>query len=180
MKMAAYTYAEVETAVAAALDARAHQRGALRGRLKHFQRLGLLDLKAKKGQRVEYNCAQAAQWLIALVLAETGMDPTLIVATLKQSWKRIASEIEQATSRDAESGRFTSYLCLSPRVLSAAFEQKPSAATLYVIQLMPQTPGLASNELLDLIASHKDTWFCSFNLTRLLIRLRNNLPYRRG
>jgi hypothetical protein len=165
-----YSYAEVETALAVALDVRAkHQRGALRGRLKHFQRLGLIDLKAKKGQRVDYTYAQAAQWLIALLMAETGLDPTLIVTSLRQNWKQIVSAVEQATSTDARSGEYA-YLCLWPRVMSATFEEQQRAAVSIDV--------LFIRRLSEQVASNPDRWFSAINITRALHRLQTALPRR--
>jgi hypothetical protein len=180
----AYTYAEVETALAAALGVRTYQRGLLRARLKHVQRLGLIDLQAKKGKqrrRVEYNYAQAAQWLLALILAETGLDPAIVVAMLKNNWKRISRDVEQAASHEARSGRLTSYLRLTPRAMSAAWEQKPpvtiDVTQLDVIQSFAPMPQ--NHPLVQMINANLDDWSCFYNLTRALSRLETALP-RRG
>jgi hypothetical protein len=153
-----------------------HQRGALRGRLKHLQRLGLVDLKAGRKKRVDYSRAQAAQWLLALLLAETGMDPTVIVASLKNNWKTIASAVERATSHEALSGE-PFYLCAWPRVMSAAWGQK-SPLTISVIQLPRPAFPSPRNEMLELITGNPDNWFCIYNLTRVFSRLENALPPR--
>src|SRR5262245_17511488 len=125
----AYSYAQVEAALGAVLAVRAeHRRGPLRARLKHLQRLGLVDLKSGKGKRVEYSHAQVAQWLLALILAEMGMDPVIVVTAIKSHWKQIAGDIERATSWDARSGGAHAYLCLWPRAMSATWEQKPAVS----------------------------------------------------
>src|SRR5262245_3988384 len=178
----AYSYAEAETAVAAAAGVRAqHQRGALRARLKHLQRLGLVELKAKKGKRAEYSRSQVTQWLLALILAEIGLDPTVVVATIKSTWKDISRDVEQATGHEARSGRFISYLILTPRAMSAAWEQKLPVA-IDVIQI--DTPALfvpmpQSHPLIQRINADLDDWSCFYNLTRALSRLETALP-RRG
>jgi hypothetical protein len=172
--MPAYSYAEAEAAVASALGATGalkNQRGALRGRLKHLQRLGLIKLQAEKGKRrIEYSKAQVAQWLIALILAETGLDPTLIVPALKRDWKHLADSLEQAISVEARSGR-PFYLCIWPRTMSAAWEGKPPL-TINVIQFQPSLvpPSLipVQKELLELLNGNPDDWFCIYNLTRAL------------
>jgi hypothetical protein len=174
----AYSYAEVELALAKALDAGiVHQRGALRGRVKHLQRLGLVDLKVGRKKRVNYSREQVAQWLLALLLAETGMDPTVVVASLKNSWKTITGAVERATSHEALSGE-PYYLCAWPRVMSAAWGQR-SPLTISVIQL-PRPASFPSprNEMLALITENPDSWFCVHNLTRVLNRLENALPPR--
>ena len=83
-----YSYGVVEGALAAVfgIDAKT-QRGALRARLKHIQRLGLPGTAAGKGARVSYSLEQAFQWLIALLLSEIGIDPIVIVKTIKKHWK---------------------------------------------------------------------------------------------
>jgi hypothetical protein len=173
----AYTYAEGETALARAVGVGlVHQRGALRARLKHFQKLNLVDLEKGK-KRVRYSRAQIAQWLIALVLAELGLDPTLIVTTLKNNWRNIASTIELVTNHEAQSGQ-PYYLCLWSDVMSAPWARK-SAISLAVIQLQQPTPFVpAANEMLRLVAENRDKWFCTYNLTRVFSRLENALPSR--
>jgi len=173
----AYSYAEAETALARAFDVGLmHQRGALRGRLKHLQKLGLVNLE-KGRKRVRYSRSQVAQWLIALILAELGLDPTLIVASLKNNWRNIASTIELVTSHEAQSGQ-PYFLCLWSNVMSAPWARR-SPISLAVIQLQQPTPfASASNEMLKLVAENRDKWFCTYNLTRIFSRLENALPFR--
>src|SRR5215831_1447485 len=131
-----FSYAEAEGALSRALGfGLVHQRNLVRTRLKHLQRLGLVELNLGKKKRAEYSRAQIAQWMLALVLAEMGLDPSLVVATLKNNWKHIAREIELATSYEAQSGQ-PYYLCLYPRVLSAPVVQKP-ALSIAIIQIPP-------------------------------------------
>jgi len=173
----AYSYAEAETALARAFDVGlVHQRGALRGRLKHLQKLGLVNLEKGK-KRVRYSRAQIAQWLIALILAELGLDPTLIVVTLKNNWRNIASTIELATNHEAQSGQ-PYHLCLWSHVMSAPWAQK-SPISLAVIQLQQPNPfAPAHNEMLRLVAGNRDNWFSTYNITRIFSRLENALPSR--
>jgi hypothetical protein len=180
----AFTYAEVETALAAALGVGlVHQRGALRGRLKHFQRLGLVDIQIGKGRRAAYSRAQAAQWLIALILAETGLDPVLIVATIKKTWKGSAPDIERSTSFDAQSGN-PAYLFVEPRALTAPWEGKaPIAIRVFQMrQPHPAMPGmpfqLQTPEIFQYIATTRDSWLSVYNLTRAMTRLDTALPPR--
>jgi hypothetical protein len=165
-----YAYAEVERAMRDALDIGVErQRGALRGRIKHLQRLGLIDLKAGKGKRVEYSRAQAAQWLVALLMSQIGLDPTLIVPALKRSWRVVARAVEQATSLEARSGS-PAYLVVRPRVMSAGWEQKPPV-TIEVLEL-------TADQLDVLRQVDRENWCCTINLTRPLNRLENALPPR--
>src|SRR5262245_19073973 len=94
-----FGYAETETALAYSLDIPAkQQRSVLRARLKHLQRLNLLGVKSGRGQRLAYSRAQVSQLLLALILAEAGLDPTLIVSAIKRHWRELASAVQQAAS----------------------------------------------------------------------------------
>jgi len=174
----AYTYNEAEGVLGRAFGfGLVHQRGVLRQRIKHLQRLGLVELNLGKKKRAEYSHSQIALWMLALVLAETGLDPTLVVNTLKKNWRNIVGEIELATSHEAQSGR-PYYLCLWPRVLSAPIVQKPalSIAVMQIAPLNPFTPGF--DELRHLVGASPDNWFCIHNITRICTRLENALPRR--
>jgi hypothetical protein len=170
-----FTYAEAESALGAALDfGLVHQRGIIKLRLKHLQRLNLIELNLGKQRRAKYSRAQITLWLLALILAETGADPTLVVTTLKNNWKSLVGTIERATSYEARSGQ-PYYLCLYPRVLSAPVVQQPplSIEIFQIRQPNPFTPGY--DELRQLVDAHRDGWFCIHNITRPLSRLENAL-----
>src|SRR5262245_35593168 len=114
-----YTYAEAEGALGYAFGfGLVHQRGTIRSRLKHFQRCGLIELNLGGKRKAKYSRAQIVLWLLALILAETGADPVVIVAALRASWRRIAGMLErEVTSNDARSGQ-PYYLCVWSRVMS--------------------------------------------------------------
>jgi hypothetical protein len=177
----AYSYVEAENAVASTLGfGLVHQRGMLRARIKHLQRLNLVELNLGKKKRAKYSRAQISLWVIALALAETGLDPTLVVNALKNNWRRIASTIELATSDEAQSGR-PYYLYLTPCVLSAAARQKP-ALSIAIIQLQHPNPYAPVSEQLrqlrEVVAGNSNDWASLYNLTRILSRLENSLPRR--
>jgi hypothetical protein len=175
-----YAYAELETAVAFAVGAGpVHQRGSLRGRLKHFQKLGLPDLKTGKGRQIPYTYEHAAQWVIALLLAQTGLDPVVIVASIKAHWRQLASSIEAVTGVEAGSG-YPYYLCIWPRVMSAAWDhQSPRPLTMQIMQFRtPFSVRPQEYELMRLLEGHPDAILTTVNLTRALVRLQTALPSR--
>jgi hypothetical protein len=98
-----YRYAEVETALAAVFGADAEaQAGVLRGRIKHFRKLGLPKLDVGKGARVRYSYEQVAQWLIALFLNDIGIEPRSIVQLFEKYWTDfLLSAVVQATDKEA-------------------------------------------------------------------------------
>jgi hypothetical protein len=95
-----YPYAKVEAALGAALGTDdTAQRGALRGRIKHLQRVGLVAEKPGKGQRLAYDPARIDDWLIALELGKRGLDPTVVVRALKAQPDYLAETTRLARSR---------------------------------------------------------------------------------
>ena len=81
-----YPYARVERALSAVFSIPADRQGPLRARLKHLNMLGLPGLKPGKGQRIFYSLEQVAQWLVALLIEETGVDPTVAASLVKETW----------------------------------------------------------------------------------------------
>ena len=107
------------------------QRGALRARLKHLQRLGLPGLKAGKGTRVRYNDMQAHQWLIAILLIEAFVDPTIAAQVIHQYWtSHLARWIGQAVD-DPESllGNHL-LLCLRPKLMEEIWRAQIARAAI--------------------------------------------------
>lgn len=79
----AYTYRQVEDALARALDIPPHPIAPLRGRLKVFQRLGLTPEKPGQGKVIRYTIADIYDWALGLALADLGLDPKAIVAMIE-------------------------------------------------------------------------------------------------
>jgi hypothetical protein len=74
-----FGYARVESILAKVFDAEDAQRGAFRGRLKHFRKLGIPAKNPGKGSRLQYSASDLFQLLVALELSEFNIDPNLIV-----------------------------------------------------------------------------------------------------
>src|SRR5262249_3601955 len=100
----AFAYARVEQALGAALYADAEiQRGALRGRLKRLLTLGLPENGPGKGSRRLYSLEEAHQLLVALLLEDAGLDPTVVAPAVKKAWaNNLAERAENATSAEAK------------------------------------------------------------------------------
>jgi hypothetical protein len=170
-----FSYAEAETALAFSIDATKQQRGTLRARLKHLQRLNLLGLKSGRGQRLVYSRAQVVQLMLALILAQAGLDPTLIVTTIKRHWRELAGQVQQAASRPALSESTVTYLVLWSRAMTAAWESKPPIALQILDVERPVTFAIAPlgpSTLLKLIdGANNGHWISFYYLTRALQRL---------
>jgi len=99
-----YGYGLIERALGAALDVgESVQRGALRSRLKRFAQLGLPEpLEGQEGRRL-YSQEECHQMLIALLLCNVGLDPTVVARAVKKAWKQNLKRaaIEAAQEADA-------------------------------------------------------------------------------
>ena len=150
-----YGYAQVEAALAAVFDIDAESRGPLKGRLKHLVRLGLPGLKARKGARIAYSGEHAAQWLVALLLEEAGIDPAVAVKLIEAVWKRfIWRDVQLAMDRQDEQnvrGNHV-FLTIRPRLMTGLWtpEKHPldTSPTLGVFRHFHEMPdGKTSNRL---------------------------------
>jgi hypothetical protein len=94
-----YAYGEIERGLGVTLGAdEAAQKGALRGRLKHLSTLGLPSSGPGKGARRSYSEDEALQLLLALLLADLGIDPALIVPAIKKVWPKLHKRIRMAAA----------------------------------------------------------------------------------
>ena len=74
----AFSYGEVEAALAKVFSIRDVARGAFRARLNNFQKLGFVPSSPGRGRRVSYRPEDIYRWAIGLEFAEFGVDPSLI------------------------------------------------------------------------------------------------------
>lgn len=83
-----YRYAQVELALVLAYDIPAESIGAFRGRIKHFQRIGIVPSSPGKGRKIEYQKDTVFLWAFCIELAEFGVDPTVIKAVVDSIWTK--------------------------------------------------------------------------------------------
>jgi hypothetical protein len=91
-----YSYKTVEKALMAVFDAR---QGALRGRLKRIQTLGLPGGGPGKGQRASYSYEQVCDWLLTLEFEGFGFPPVTAVQMVNQWNRRFSGLIPQARQK---------------------------------------------------------------------------------
>jgi hypothetical protein len=72
-----FTYAIVERALARAFAITPESMGAFRGRIQHFQRLGMVPASPGKGRKISYEIDHVYKWALGLEFAEFGIDPRL-------------------------------------------------------------------------------------------------------
>ena len=81
-----FAYAEVESALVEVFDVGDARQGTFRARLQNFRKLGIPAKNPGKGQRLRYSAADLFQLLLALELTEYGLDPALVVKTIRDDW----------------------------------------------------------------------------------------------
>jgi hypothetical protein len=177
MAPSAFAFGAVERALTRVLRIDAHQHGAFRGRLKHLQRLGLPALEPGKGKRIGYTRELVLQWLIALLLAQLGIDPVLIVQAIKRDWKAVlAPACADALTRSAQEGNHV-YLQLRPRLLTHA--GMANAGFEFATFRRFSTAGTGRDHLPDEEEKPYEgvrTWFCVVDLTPFVSQLDMLLP----
>jgi hypothetical protein len=98
-----YGYGRLERALGVALYAKdkATQQGALRGRLKRLSTLGLPPASPGKGSRRSYSLEEVHQLLVALMMEDAGLDPTVVAPAVLKLWvpnmRRHAKDAASAT-----------------------------------------------------------------------------------
>jgi hypothetical protein len=116
-----FAYGAVETALAHIFRASPPvKRGALRGRIKHLAQLGLPGVGRGKGRRVQYSTEHAMQLLVALLIADLGVDPVVIVKLVQAHWKFLLPWIRRATDDEALAGNPV-FWTIRPRLMSGAW-----------------------------------------------------------
>ena len=84
-----FRYAEVQAALAGLHGAYPDHMGAFRGRLQHFQRLGMAPASPGRGKAITYAFEDVARWAFALELSECGIDPVRISRILPWAWLEV-------------------------------------------------------------------------------------------
>jgi hypothetical protein len=78
-----FKYSQIESAIAAVHRIAADAMDTFRGRVKNFQRLGIVPSSPGKGQRIQYTVEDAIRWAICFEFAEVGIPPAEIKSLLK-------------------------------------------------------------------------------------------------
>jgi hypothetical protein len=83
-----YGYGVLEQALGTALDVgESVQRGALRARLKRLAALGLPAPEPEREGRRLYSLEECHQLLVALLLGNVALDPTVVTRAVNKAWK---------------------------------------------------------------------------------------------
>jgi hypothetical protein len=184
-EMKGRNYSDVEQALAAALDVDEDQRGIFRQRLKHLQRLGLPGVEAGKGTRIAYTDEQIAQLLIALLMAEVGIDPVNTVAVIKKRWAspplplkkivREATDAEATAAQDPNPVFFT----VRPKLMSKSYPEWIGRFRHYADRRWRRDPRFRQQLGVAIQLERDDSmWLCARNLTVAMTKLRAALEQK--
>ena len=88
--MDGYRYKEVETILAKLHGGATEALGAFRGRLVHFQKVGIAPSSPGRGKKILYSFEDVAIWAFCLQLAEFGIDPMRIAAIKDALWSQVS------------------------------------------------------------------------------------------
>jgi hypothetical protein len=76
-------YGEIEKALASLHGVTEQSSGIFRGRLRHFQKLGIVPSSPGRGAKIDYDLKAAVDWAVAFDLAELGIQPELIKSLIQ-------------------------------------------------------------------------------------------------
>src|SRR6202035_3179042 len=94
----AFTYAQVQRALAAVHHIPADNMGWFRGRITNLQKLGMVPDSPGKGRRVAYRREHVFVWAMALEFSKWGWDPGVIKTILPQYWGGIRTVLLEECS----------------------------------------------------------------------------------
>jgi hypothetical protein len=172
-----FLYGDVERALGHIfrVDPR-RQRSVLRARLKHFQRLGLPGLAPGKGKPLRYSRELASMWLMALALAEIGLDPALIVKAIKSHWKNLAPWVRRAADYRAQT-ESPVFLLAKPWAMSGSWLESVSLELSMFERYGAANPRREDYALQEVNQEQdRGHWVCLLNFTRLAMQLNALLP----
>jgi hypothetical protein len=177
-----YVYADVERALATALDLGPAELPALRARLKRFAGLGLPDSAPGTGKRRRYSTEDVGLLLIVLLLHSLGLSPAAVVATIKRPEirKSLALWLQQAVDAEATKAKNPNHVFLTVRAEDPG-KTPPGASPVIWIggyrRWSKSPPGSNPANVDHLLDRDPELWLGIRNLTLPVARLRGALPF---
>jgi hypothetical protein len=112
------TYKQVETALAKLHFVHQNAMGAFRGRIKNFQKLGIVTSSPGRGKKKLYEVYDLMLWAFCFELSELGIDPKIMKAVLPNTMPFFLDAIEKV-----DRSRVDVFLVWHPNIM-AAYMQK--------------------------------------------------------
>lgn len=167
-----YSYGQVEAALAAVHRIPPKALGAFKGRIKHFQRIGIVPASPGKGKRIDYSLTDVYLWGFCLEFAEFGMDPVTIKKLADKMWNNIYYE---AFGPQPESDL---YFFFHPALLGKDFAAElmqsietpdgaPSSIRFIISQDLAEVDKLAKTPQAKETASRFRARYAAINLSKL-------------
>jgi hypothetical protein len=101
---AAVSFGQLERAMIQIFRVGNDRHAANRARMKHLLKLGLGVPRPGKGMRVAYTRETANQLLMAMLLADIGIDPVTVVRAVRANWQHLVPMVAKATEPRAQQG----------------------------------------------------------------------------
>jgi hypothetical protein len=95
-------YGEIEKAIASMHGVTKESSGIFRGRLRHFQKLGIVPSSPGRGAKIDYHRKAVVDWAIAFELAELGIAPELIKFCIQMYSMTIYAFFESPSASDED------------------------------------------------------------------------------
>jgi hypothetical protein len=178
-----YLYADVEHALAAALDLGPAELPALRARLKRFANMGLPDSTPGTGKHRRYSTEDVGLLLIVLLLHNLGPSPAAAIATIKRPEIRERLALLLRWAVDAEATRKDNPNLVYLTVYTQDPGKTPSGSS-PVIWIdgfrrwsSKTVAGSNPETVIDFLDRDDELWLGIRNLTLPVARLRGALPF---
>jgi hypothetical protein len=177
-----YLYADVERALATALDLGPAELKALRARLKRFASMGLPDSAPGTGKHRRYSTEDVGLLLILLLLHSLGLSPAAAIATIKRPEirKGLAFWLRCAADAEATRKQNPNLVYLAVRAEDPGKTPPGSSPVIWIGGLRRRSktvPGGNPETVIDFLDRDPELWLGIRNLTLPVARLRGALPF---
>jgi hypothetical protein len=178
-----YLYADVERALATALDLAPTELPALRARLKRFAGMGLPGgAPVGTGKHRRYSTEDVGLLLILLLLHSLGLSPAAAIATIKRPEirKDLAFLLRSAADAEATKAKNPNLVYLTVRAEDPGKTPAGASPVIWIggfRRWSKTVPGGNPESVVDLLERDPELWLGIRNLTVPVVRLRAALPF---
>lgn len=177
-----YLYADVEYALAAALDLGPAELPALRAKLKRFAKMGLPDSTPGTGKHRRYSTEDVGLLLIVLLLHNLGVSPAAAIATIKDGEirERLALLLRWAVDAEATRKDNPNLVYLTVRTEDPGKTPSGWSRVTWIDgfrRWSSKTVADCIPEVVDFLDRDHELWLGIRNLTLPVARLRGALPF---
>ena len=174
-----YLYADVERALAVALDLGPTELPALRARLKRFASMGLPDSAPGTGKQRRYSTEDVGLLLILLLLHSLGLSPAAAIATIKLPGirKNLAYWLRCAADAEATRKQNPNPVYLMVRAEDPGKTPPGSSPVIWIGGFRRYSKTGNPETVAHLLDRDLELWLGIRNLTLHVARLRGALPF---